>query len=90
MPIKACSDKLQQEMSDYGYPPNFPPDKPAPLTEEVKDPVDPTKKGKKVKSKVLAKSSGLKYQWLIMKSLGMKDEDIKKLVGEVLFQRFND
>lgn len=81
MPIKACADKLQQEMHDYGYPPSFPPEEALPsedLTEVVADPVDPTKKARKVKSKVLAKSSGLKYQWQIMKSLNMSDEEIKK------------
>lgn len=35
-------------------------------------------KGKAKKSKAVAKSGGMKYQWMIMKSLGLKDDEIKK------------
>ena len=50
MPIKACADKLKNEISDYGYPPQFPAD------EEQKGEVDKSSepvikdkaKGKKV------------------------------------------
>lgn len=77
--LQACSDKLHQEMNDYGYPPQFPKEvEDSSLTEEVVNPADPTKKTKKVKSKVLAKSGSLKFQWQIMKSIGMVDEEIKK------------
>ena len=65
-------------MKDFGYPPQFPKEEEPSLTEEVVNPADPTKKAKKVKSKVLAKSGTLKYQWQIMKSIGMQDEEIKK------------
>lgn len=66
-------------MEDFGYPPQFPPEEEGDgnsLTEEVGDPVDPTKKIKKAKSKVLAKSGSMKYQWQIMKSIGMNDEEV--------------
>lgn len=33
-----------------------------------------------VKSKVAAKGGNMTYQWNIMKLLGLKDEEIKKLV----------
>lgn len=32
----------------------------------------------KMKSKVAAKTGGLEYQWQIMQSLGLSDEEIKK------------
>lgn len=76
MPIKACSDKLKNEMADFGYPPQFPPeeeDKSAVKEAEIgKD------KSKGKKGKVLAKTGGLKYQWQIMASLGLSDEEIKQ------------
>ena len=81
MPIKACSDKLKQEMQDFGCPPQFPQEDPAKAPveeEEAKIPVDLTKKAKKGKSKVLAKSSSLTYQWQIMRSLGLTDEEVKR------------
>ena len=46
---------------------------------EPEDPEgDPAKPAKKVKSKVAAKSAGGAYQWEIMRSLGLEDEEIKK------------
>ncbi len=80
---QASSDKLNNEIESFGCPPNFPPEAETPESEataEVKDPVDPTKKAKKVKSKVAAKTGGLKYQWLIMRSLGMSDSEIERYV----------
>lgn len=69
-------------METFGFPPNFPEDVAdvGSLTEEVNDPTNPGKKVKRVKSKVAAKSLSLKYQWLIMRSLGMEDSEIKKYV----------
>lgn len=64
MPIKACADKLQREMEDFGYPPQFPAKT---LAEE-----------KQVKSKVEAKTGKANYQWEIMQNMGLADEDIKK------------
>ncbi|XP_053575255.1 leucine--tRNA ligase, cytoplasmic [Bombina bombina] len=78
MPIKACADKLKREMELYGCPPQFP-------EEEEEDDEVPAKKEEEViikdkakgkKSKAAAKTGSSKYQWGIMKSLGLSDEDI--------------
>lgn len=78
MPIKACADKLKREMEVYGCPPQFPEEEeedeePSSKKEEelvIKD------KAKGKKSKAAAKSGSSKYQWGIMKSLGLSDEEI--------------
>ncbi|XP_049764859.1 leucine--tRNA ligase, cytoplasmic [Schistocerca cancellata] len=79
MPIKACADKLKREMEEFGYPPNFPSDDISPIVKaaELEDNVLKDKsKGKK--SKATAKAGAAKYQWQIMQSLGLDDEEIKK------------
>ncbi|XP_063701981.1 leucine--tRNA ligase, cytoplasmic [Culicoides brevitarsis] len=77
MPIKACADKLKREMETFGYPPKFPRDDiPSPVVEEKSD--IPKDKSKGKKSKAMAKTGTAKYQWQIMQSLGLKDEEIKK------------
>ncbi|XP_067042289.1 leucine--tRNA ligase, cytoplasmic-like isoform X1 [Acropora muricata] len=68
MPIKACADKLKCEMNDYGFPPKFP--------EEGK-----RNESKHMESKVAAKTGGLTYQWEIMQTLGLEDEEIRKFAG---------
>merc|ERR1719391_956034 len=78
MPIKACADKLKREMEDFGFPPVFPADDfQAEAKEDNKENeefvIKDKSKGKK--SKATAKSSGAKYQWQIMKSLGITDDD---------------
>ncbi|CAG0916333.1 unnamed protein product [Notodromas monacha] len=66
MPIKACADKLKREMEDFGFPPQFPEeDEDAAEVAEIKD------------SKVAAKTGSGKFQWDIMRSLGLEDEEIK-------------
>ncbi|XP_042902350.2 leucine--tRNA ligase, cytoplasmic [Parasteatoda tepidariorum] len=78
MPIKACADKLKYEMETFGCPPTFPDDvavKTEEIVEEVKMPAD---KAKGKKSKLAAKTGGGNYQWQIMQSLGLKDEEIVK------------
>ena len=78
MPIKACADKLKREMEDFGCPPVFPVDdgsKDENKKEERDEPIIKDKsKGKK--SKAVAKTGTAKYQWQIMSSLGLKDEEI--------------
>jgi leucyl-tRNA synthetase len=85
MPIKACADKLKREMEDFGYPPKF---DSTPVEDEVDEKVveeleQATKeieikdKAKSKKSKAVAKSGNAKYQWQIMQSLGLSDEEIK-------------
>ena len=75
MPIKACADKIKKEIQMFGNPPVFP------AEEEVKEEVVEKEfvikdKSKGKKSKAAAKQGSGKYQWQIMKSLGMKDEEI--------------
>eukprot|EP01137_Pigoraptor_chileana_P025712 Opistho-2@95566 len=77
MPIKACADKLKREIEDYGFPPVFPPPEEKAEEPETKERADPTKPAKKVHSKVAAKTGGQQYQWRIMQSLGLKDDEIK-------------
>ena len=77
MPIKACADKLKREMEDYGYPPNFPVEEENIVQEVINEPIIKDKsKGKK--SKAAAKSGNAKYQWQIMQSLGLTDEQIRE------------
>ncbi|KAK6321988.1 leucine--tRNA ligase, cytoplasmic [Coregonus clupeaformis] len=77
MPIKACADKLKREMEVYGNPPQFPDEE----EEEEEKPkfadefiIKDKAKGKK--SKAVAKAGGSKFQWEIMKSLGLSDMEI--------------
>ena len=77
MPIKACADKLKREMEDYGYPPNFPVEEETTVQEVINEPIIKDKsKGKK--SKAAAKSGTAKYQWQIMQSLGLTNEQIRE------------
>ena len=81
MPIKACADKLKREMEDFGYPPKFPleieeEEKPEISTEFI---IKDKSKGKK--SKAAAKSVAAKYQWQIMHSLGLIDEEIREFAN---------
>ncbi|XP_063905873.1 leucine--tRNA ligase, cytoplasmic [Zophobas morio] len=76
MPIKACADKLKREMESFGYPPKFPEDEEVQVVEA--DDVVPKDKSKGKKSKAVAKTASAKYQWQIMYSLGLKDDEIKK------------
>ncbi|CAG2119653.1 unnamed protein product, partial [Medioppia subpectinata] len=77
MPIKACADKLSREMKDFGFPPVFPEEtadeSPANASSNelvIKD------KSKSKRSKLQAKTIQAKYQWQIMQSLGMTDDEI--------------
>lgn len=63
-------------MKEFGYPPVFPDCSTS--SEDEAEPTDLTKVKKKVKSKVAAKDSGIAYQWNIMRSLGLKDEEIRE------------
>ncbi|KAG5621935.1 hypothetical protein H5410_007153 [Solanum commersonii] len=84
MPIKASADKLLREISRFGNPPVFPVVKEEESVEtEVKVEAEGNQgllggnfKGKK--SKVLAKTGGVKYQWEIMRSYGLSDEEIAR------------
>ena len=83
MPIKACADKLKREMEDYGYPPNFPAEDEQEEEKErdVSDEPIIKDKSKGKKSKAAAKSGTAKYQWQIMQSLGLADEEIREFAN---------
>ncbi|KAJ8408831.1 hypothetical protein AAFF_G00246490 [Aldrovandia affinis] len=80
MPIKACADKLKREMELYGFPPQFPDEEEEEedLKPKIGDEVIIKDKSKGKKSKAVAKAGGSKFQWDIMKSLGLQDEEILK------------
>ncbi|XP_074598670.1 leucyl-tRNA synthetase isoform X2 [Brevipalpus obovatus] len=82
MPIKACADKLKREIEEFGYPPVFPTDDAREDTSKVSSGSDVILKDKSKgkKSKAAAKTGTAKYQWQIMKSLGLTDEEIKNFV----------
>ncbi|XP_066593462.1 leucine--tRNA ligase, cytoplasmic [Prorops nasuta] len=76
MPIKACADKLKREIELYGYPPKFP--ETDQVIEKTVDEVSVLDKSKGKKSKAMAKAGTAKYQWQIMQSLGLSNEETKK------------
>uniref|UniRef100_A0AC35GNM7 Uncharacterized protein n=1 Tax=Panagrolaimus sp. PS1159 TaxID=55785 RepID=A0AC35GNM7_9BILA len=79
MPIKACADKLSREIEEFGYPPNFPKTEEESVVEEKSLADEITKdKSKGKKTKAMQKTGTAKYQWQIMQSLGLEDEEIKK------------
>lgn len=83
MPIKACADKLKREMELYGNPPQFP-DEDEEQTKEKPEASDEfiiKDKAKGKKSKAVAKSGTATFQWDIMRSLGLKDEEITEFAG---------
>ncbi|XP_048776266.2 leucine--tRNA ligase, cytoplasmic-like [Ostrea edulis] len=86
MPIKASADKLTREMADYGYPPEFPPEEEEVQEEEKEITIKDKSKGKKTKLK--AKTGGMKYQWQIMKSLGLKDEEIREFADSTHWLKY--
>jgi leucyl-tRNA synthetase len=79
MPIKACADKLARELEEYGYPPKFPNTEEEAVIEDKSLADEITKdKSKGKKTKAMQKTGTAKYQWQIMQSLGLSDEEIKK------------
>ncbi|XP_055958771.1 leucine--tRNA ligase, cytoplasmic [Patella vulgata] len=88
MPIKACSDKLKREMETFGFPPVFPVEEE--VTEVVKKDVESViaDKSKRKKGKVLAKTGGLKYQWMIMKALGLSDDEITEFADPMHWLKY--
>ncbi|OAF70572.1 hypothetical protein A3Q56_01619 [Intoshia linei] len=77
IPIKACADKIKNEIELYGNPPIFPNENP-PEKEEKKQDIElklaNLSKGKK--SKLAAKTIKSVYQWNIMKDIGFSDDQI--------------
>ncbi|KAJ7558533.1 hypothetical protein O6H91_04G044500 [Diphasiastrum complanatum] len=91
MPIKACADKLDREITQFGNPPVFPKDDGDKKEEETAEgmPLGITSKQDNVenaepdkfkskKSKAASKTSSAIYQWQIMQSLGLSDSEIVK------------
>ena len=74
---QACADKLAREMGEFGYPPQFPEEQ-LQVDKEEDEAVDSIKPAKKVKSKVATKAGSSFYQWDIMRTLGLEDEEIKE------------
>ncbi|KAL5966517.1 Leucine--tRNA ligase cytoplasmic [Taenia solium] len=74
-PIRASADKLAREIELFGCPPHFPTaDRETAKSDESKPEV--IDKSKSKKSKAVAKSGGMKYQWQIMESMGIPEEEI--------------
>ncbi|KAL1110265.1 hypothetical protein AAG570_008342 [Ranatra chinensis] len=82
MPIKACADKLKREMEQFGFPPNFSYDTKESVNKEGETDSLIIDKSKGKKSKASAKTVNSKYQWEIMQSLGLDDEEIRKFADE--------
>lgn len=80
MPIKACADKLKREMEQFGCPPVFPDEEEVAVKDEGD--IIPKDKSKGKKSKAVAKTGAAKYQWQIMQSIGVPDEEIKEFADE--------
>ena len=85
MPIKACADKLKREVELFGtHFERYSSFSNASEIEANDEPVeedrevDPSKLVLKRKGKVAAKATGLKYQFLIMESMGVPRNDIHK------------
>jgi len=91
MPIRAAADKLKRELEDFGFPPKFPEPKADEAEEEkaatpAKDAeVKIDNKAKSKKSKAAAKSAGEKYQWQIMRSLGIDDDEEIRRFADPLY-----
>ncbi|KAL8160934.1 hypothetical protein V2J09_012423 [Rumex salicifolius] len=83
MPIMASADKLKREIKLFGNPPIFPTaEEEVSQVQEQEESGDaqplPGGKFKGKKSKVTAKTSRQMYQWEIMRSYGLTDEEIAK------------
>nr|GMC75352.1 leucine--tRNA ligase, cytoplasmic-like [Ipomoea batatas] len=89
MPIKASADKLSNEIEMFGNPPQFPVAEEEETDEqEVKaegegegNQTAPGGKFKGKKSKAVAKTGAAKFQWEIMRSYGLSDEEIAKFTN---------
>jgi len=89
MPIKACADKLRREIEQFGCPPVFPPEpEEAEVAPEVSSEPVIKDKAKGKKSKAAAKAGGCRYQWQIMQSLSLSDEEIVKFADAEHWLRY--
>lgn len=76
MPIKACADKLRNEIERYGAPPVYPEVEAASSTLGAKH------------SKVAAKTGNAKTQWQIMGQLGLSDEEIPPFADTAIWLEY--
>ncbi|KHJ79176.1 hypothetical protein OESDEN_21184 [Oesophagostomum dentatum] len=91
MQTKTCTDRLEREMKDFGYPPRFPGDKEESPREEVPSIDEITEdKIKGRKSKLVVKTGSARYQWQIMQSIGMEDEEINKFASTDHWLKYNE
>lgn len=74
-PIRASADKLAREIELFGCPPIFPTGNGEVAKSDGSKP-EVIDKSKSKKSKAVAKSGGMKYQWQIMESMGIPEEEI--------------
>lgn len=90
MPIKASADKLTKEIEKFGNPPVFPAVEEEQNDEQNKGKQEGESEGnqtqpghnfKSKKSKAAAKSGSAKFQWQIMQSYGLSDEEIAKFTN---------
>jgi leucyl-tRNA synthetase len=74
-PIAGAAIKLQRELRTFGYPPEFPAEEEDEGKDEKKDaaPAARSKKGK-----VAGKKSAAKYQWNILREMGVPAEEITR------------
>lgn len=100
MPILACADKLKREIELFGNPPQFPQDN-EDETDVKSGDADGAKKpdideimakdkSKGKKSKAAAKSSGIKYQWEIMRDNVNLDPELTKDLSETQKRELQD
>lgn len=85
MPIVACADRLAKEIQQFGNPPVFPPE-PEEAEQDEEQPEEGKAPGqkneedkkKRKKAKTAAKTSKAKYQWEIMREMGVPEAEISK------------
>ncbi|KAI8440512.1 hypothetical protein MSG28_001770 [Choristoneura fumiferana] len=70
----SCADKLKREMEQFGYPPVFPDEEEVAVKDEGDIIPKDKSKGKR--------AGAAKYQWQIMQSIGVPDEEIKEFADE--------
>lgn len=87
-PIKASADKLAMEIKLYGCPPVFP--AATAVVDQTKQTNDTivVDKSKSKKSKAVAKTGGIKYQWQILASMGISPQEIPKFTDPTYWLKY--